>query len=360
MNRAVSIVAFTVVVSTLVAFTIKNAGGQEKKPMIPMAGPRYVYSGMLNGADSNMIEDFRQAGLHRDSSRISAMVSALKSPPHIGYTYTTIHALAQLGAMEALPTIEACAQDSDNRQDETRGDLCNFSKAARARLLAENEARPITDSKTASAAKIHRFYKELGLTPNQLNEALDAYYHPPQTVANSQGTPEWVSLPSDTAPVHPVGVYAVRELADMMYHGDFKELAALPEVSQINFSGDYPSALKVRLAALPPSERLNTMLQELSQKKVLTHWENYEIQLASNEGLAASDAVATLLKTMEANPSQYADVGFMALVRVMSGTGDQTKAALVRHLLENKLIYTGNLPIADLTNGVKRAREPAY
>ena len=359
MKKAIFVVA-VMVVSISLALTIKNAKGQDKKPMIPMAGPRYVYSGRLNPADSNMTEDFRQAGLRHDRSRIPLMVNALKSPPHIGYTYTTIHALAQLGATEALSTIESYTQNSDSRQDETGGDLCNFSKAAKARLISENEAQLIADNKAAAITKIHRFYRELGMTPSDLNEALNAYYHPPRTVTNTQGGPEWISLPSDSASVHPVGVYAVRELADMIYHGAYKDYIALPEVSPVNFSSDYPSALKVRLAALPPSERLKTMLQELSQKKFLTHWDDYEIQLASNEGLAASDAAANLLGTMEAHPDQYSEIGFTALVRVMWGTGDQTKAALVQHLLENRLIDTGNLPIADLTNGIKRGREPAY
>lgn len=319
----------------------------------------YAYSGMIKGADSNQIDDFQQAGFHRDRSLVPAMILALKNPPHIGYTYSTIHALAQIGDTEALPVVESYAQD-ERTDAEAGDDLRNFSKAARARLLAENEAQSITDSKAASTAKVRRFYQELGMTPADLNDALVAYYPPLVPRAPSQGRHSFVSLPSDSAPSHPVGVYAVRELADMMYHGDYKDAGSLPEVSQVNFASDYPAALKMRLAALPSSVRLNIMLQELSQKTVLTHWDDYEIQLASNEGLTASHAAARLLREMEAHPEQYQEPGFMALVWVMWGTGDQEQAPFVRHLLEKRLIHTGNLPIWDLTNGVKRGREPAY
>jgi len=329
--------------------------------MVPMAGRNYTYSGRLSDTDANRIEDFRQAGLQGDRSLVPAMVDAIKSPAHLGFTYTTMHALAQLGATEAVPVLETYTQDASADQDETGGDLRNFSGAARARLLAESEAHAISDSKSASLAKVRRFYKELKMTPADLNDALVAYYPPvAKPSVGVQGNITFITPASDGAPAHPIGVYAVRELADMMYHGGYKDCAFLPEVSQVNFASDYPSALKMRLAPLAPIERLNTMLRELSQKKVLKHWDDYEIQLASNEGLLASHSAADLLKKMEAHPEQYDEPGFTALVRVIWGTGDREQAPLVQHLLENRLISTGNLPIWDLTKGVKGAREPAY
>ncbi len=335
MNRPIIIVALGL--TTLISLSVagKYAQSEDKTPTMPIVEPHYTYAGRLNDIDANRTEDFRQAGLRGDRSHIPAMINVLKNPPHLGYTYTTLHALAQLGAVEALPIVEAYAQDdATGAWDETGGDLRNFSKASRARLLAESETQLITDSKVTSAAKVRRFYKELQMTPADLNDALISYYPPlvPQMKPKSGERLVWP--PADTSPSHPVGVYAVRELADMMYHGSYKDCAALPEISQVNFASDYPSALKMRLAPLSPSERLDTMLQELSQKTVLKHWDDYEIQLASNEGLSASHAAARLLQKMEAHPEQYSEVGFTALVRVMWGTGDQDKAPLVQHLLE--------------------------
>lgn len=360
MHKANFIIAFSGAISISLALAVNNALCQENQPMVPMAEHRSLYSGMLRNQDANQIEEFRRAGLTKDRSQISSMVVLLARPIHISYTYTTIHALAQMGAAEALPIIDTYIQDAGHdTQDETKGDLHNFSTAARARLVAEDAVKAIPGSKAATTAKVKRFYKELGVTSTDLNASLSDYYQIQNSVV-SQGGQHWASMPHDIFHAHPTGVYAVRELADMMYHGDYANGATMPEVSQVNFVNDYPSALKMRLAPLSPSQRLATMLQELSQKKVLTHWDDYEIQLASNEGLAASHAAAALLIKMEANPTRYQDVGFMALVRVMSGTGDREQAPLVQRLMDEKLIYSGNIPLNDLVNGVKRGREPAY
>ena len=351
MNRKINVAAHVFVPLTLLAGTIIHAQTEMGQPMIQR---QYAYEGRLNNTDSNQIENFRQAALHNDHRDLTPMIEVLKNPPHIGYTYTTIHALAQLGAVEALPVITSYAQDNTNV------DLRNFSKVAQARLVAESETQSISGGGQCSA-KVLRFYQKLGMTVSDLNTDMAEYkvaLSPSQKSLEPGG--RFTLVIDAPPPPHPVGVYAVRELADIVYHGNYKDCANLPEVSQVNFANDYPSALKMRLAPLSASERLNIMLQELSQKTVLTHWDNYEIQLASNEGLTASHAAAALLKKMEADPKQYKEVGFTALVRVMWGTGDQAQAPLVQHLLENRLINTGNLPISDLTNGIKRGREPAY
>ena len=320
-----------------------------------MMQKRYIYEGRLKDEDSNRIETFRLAALRNDRSLLPSMIQAIGNPSHKGYTYSTIHALAQLGATDALPVIEEYVQDR------TDADLSNFSKVSKARLVAKSVSETAFKSKQ-STNKILRFYKELGMTPIEMNADLAAYQislNP--NFKNAQGEGNRFSIVADAVPPpHPVGVYAVRDLADMVYHGDYNTCISLPEVAQIDFTRDYPSALKMRLAALPSEQRLSVMLQELSHKKNLNHWDNYEIQLASNEGLTASNAAAALLKIMETTPNQYSDVGFTALVRVIWGTGDSTKVDLVKHLLVSRLIYSANLPIADLTNSVKRGREPAY
>ena len=202
---------------------------------------------MLHNEDANQIEAFRQAGLIKDQSQISSMIASLANPVHIGYTYTIIHALAQMGAVKALPIIDMYAQDvGHDAQDETSGDLHNFSIAARARLVAENMVEATPNGKTAAATKVKSFYQELKLTPADLNNSLVAYYQP-QNITGNQDSQHWVSMPVDTFYAHPVGVYAVRELADMMYQGSYASCQDIPEVNQIHFAMDYPSALKMRL-----------------------------------------------------------------------------------------------------------------
>jgi hypothetical protein len=299
----------------------------------------------------------RQSGLQAGYSQIPEILVALQHPVHTAYTYTPIHALAQMGAEEALPVIDQYIRHgiADKNKDL---DLSNFAVSARARLLSESEANHITDSKAKAIAKVKTFFATLDLAPADLNSDLATYNAPllPSTVKGKE-----VYLTSnDASKIHPIGVYAIRELADMIYHGKYEDFASLPDVKNVNFSGDYGSALKLRLAPLSMNQRIDTVINELAHRTVLRFDTDYDIQLAINEGLPASQAAAKKLSEMEKHPENYSHIGFKALRCVILGVGDKEQAALIKRLNDEKISYCSPMEYADISQGVKRERAPAY
>ena len=305
--------------------------------------------------ESNVIANFRQAGLSKDHSQIDQMVAVISiwKPTERPYIYTTMHSLAQLGADKSLPMINTYAEKSV-MEPGYDPDLSNFSIAARARLIAESSTVNIINNKTRASAKIKRFYQELGLTPNDLNASLVVYNTRPK--GNMSG-----NFP------HPTGVYAVRELADMIYQGSYSDYSSLPEVTSINFSSDYPSALKMRMAPLTKSERLSTLIQELSHRTVGINDRNYDLQLAINEGTSASNAAVAELKVMDNHRALYNQVmhhsGFVSMFYIIAGVGDQSQIPVIEHYLTDQDHWVRHYAeIADrsLSKGIKRETAPAY
>lgn len=212
----------------------------------------------------------RLAGLRGDRTQIPAMIVALKNPPHDAYYKVTLHALAQLGATDALHTINALIDTSLVEHDL---DLNSFARAARARLVAENSAKDVKPKAAQAAAKVERFYVELGTTPADLNASISVSHYAVQ---------HWDA--ADFAPSLSWQVYAMRELADMVYQGPYADYASLPGVARVKFSLDDMAALKVRVAALTPGQRITTLMEDLSHRKVWGKDANNNLQLLADVG----------------------------------------------------------------------------
>lgn len=291
---------------------------------------KFKRSGRLSTEDANNVAMMRMSGLRRDRSQIPAMIALLKNPPHQAYAYSCIHALAQMGASEALPALEPYLPRTVMVPS---SDLNNFAVVAKARLLAEGEAANIADDKTRAVTKVRRFYHEIGLSSNSLNAGMVAYHTPP-TDENGR---TWMSAGGERD--HPLEFYAIRELADMVYAGPYHDFASLPEISHVDFSLDYSSALKMRLAPYSREQRISIIISDLSRKTALRGDDSYEIQLAINEGTLASQAVADELQKMDKHRAQYDQGshhgGFVAMFHIISGVGDQTQMPLLRHFMDD-------------------------
>ncbi len=318
-------------------------------PLVPI-----IHSGQLRGEDANRIAALRRAGIQGDTSQIPALLQALKSPTHVTYAYTSLHALAQLGAVDALDAIGKTQNGSDE-------DLRRFAQVSRARLLAENNVQKSTDHKAQIAAKSRRFYIELGLTPAEMNAGVLAYVTP-------KVTPEGCAVISSDPGPTPVSVYAIRQVADMVYRdsltpGVYENYAVLPEVTEVDFSKDYASALKMRLAPLSHDERVKTLVTEIAGKKTLRREDDYELQLAINEGKSATSAIADKLNYMASHRDEFTYTGFGALFRVLGGIGDPNSASLIEPFLHDKdnwVVYYADQNYQDVQRGVKRERVFAY
>lgn len=320
-----------------------------------MNAPQYAYSGHLQSKDANTIAAIRQAGIQGDQSKIPMIIEAVKKPAHKTYVYTCLHSLAQLGAIEALSTIDSMVQTIQDQ------DIRNFAKVTRARVLAEDSAKFIVDNKAKASVKVKSIYKELAMTPATLNAALLAFHAPK---VDEQGR-TYISVGGKD--IHPIELYVMRELADLIYGGGYKNFADLPEVNQVDFQQDYASALKVRLAPLSRKDRIITIIQELSHKTALTFSDYNEIQLAINEGPIASQVAASELKKMEMHRDQYNQInhhsGFTALFQVIAGVGDEQQAPLVDHFKQDHdpaVRHYADVLYDDIAAGVKREAVPAY
>lgn len=224
-----------------------------------------------------------------------------------------------------------------------------FARAARARLLAEAAGQGINSGPAQAAAKVARFYQALGLTPASLNAAVSAESNDPR--------------PRYQREAAPLAVYALRELADMVYRGNYRDYASLPGVAVVDFTPDGPAALKMRLAPLPQPQRMDTMLGELSHKDKLLKEDNFEIQLAADEGLSASHAVAARLRYMQAHREQFAGIGFAALFDVLRGVGDKEQAPLVaqfQHDSDYDVGYYSRMDFYKLQRGMQRQYVAGY
>ena len=325
------------------------SGDVDATPLVPL-----VYSGRLRNEDANRVADLRRAGVQGDASQIPALLQALESPTHVTYAYTSLHALAQLGALDALDAVSKIQNGPDE-------DLKHFAQVSRARLLAEGKTQQTADRKTQIADKAQRFYTELGLTPADVNAGVLAYISPKTTAEG------YTTISSDSGPT-PVPVYAIREVADMIYRdsltpGVYKDYADLPEVTAVDFSKDYASALKVRLAPLSHNERITILITELANKRVLRMEDDYELQLAINEGTSAIPAIAAKLNFMASHRDEYSNIGFAALFRVLGGIGLPSSASLIGSFLhdkDNSVAYYADQNYRDIGRGIKHERISAY
>jgi hypothetical protein len=173
-----------------------------------------------------------------------------------------------MGAEEALPDIEAyeAAQKvpGTNLPEEH---TVNYIKAACARLVAEASVSDIPTEPQKTNAKVKRLCQELGLSVADINKAA--------TINKAQQ--EGFNKP----PIL-VEVYALREIADILYGSTLSNAKSVSNINGLDFNLDYPSWLKMKLIGLSSAKRIEWLINDLSHKKALTEKEDYEIQLAVN------------------------------------------------------------------------------
>lgn len=281
---------------------------------------------LLDGPDQgNLVQlgVFQQASQAGDISHVPAMVAALDHPTQRVDMYLLPRLLARMGAVSAVPVLDSYIAD---RPGSLLSDMARVSKS---RLLAENAVRSLTDDRQRSSEKIHRFLLGLNLAPADLNSALISYRLPE---VNKQGR----NVVRPGGRQVPLEVMAVEEIADIVYSSPTHSYLGLPEVSQINFQGYYPAALKMRLAPCSRQQRIAIMISDLSTHTVLRGEDDYEIQLLANEGQVASVPVANKLRQMSAERSSFSGAGFSALFSVLAGIGDSTQLTLVQSFVDDQ------------------------
>ena len=260
--------------------------------------------------DTERFSAMASAGKLANYALIPDMVSALqeKPLPHPTVVESIAHSLALLGAREALPSLDGIIADKS-----TYPDVINYVKVQKARLLAEDSARGIQKGQVAAQKKVERFYKELQLSPSDINERVADY--------NKNATR------SDA--VEPTALYAMGELADMAYRERYKDYAALPGITQLNFTLSPNAALKIHLAPLSREERIHFLIETLAHHATE---DDAGLTLAVEQGAAVGPAVAAKLWQMDQHREEYSHAGWDNLFRLLRSTPNQKQyRALWQH-----------------------------
>jgi len=281
----------------------------------------------------------RRAGLTGDRSQVQAMIEVVTGPshPHIVVVETALSALARLGAVEALPAFDYAAQSGSVEP--------GYLKVMRQRLVAEDLANNTPAGAKRAMAKVNSLYRGLSLSPARMSAASPA-----------------ASLSTLASPVTS-DMFAAREIADMVYRGNYADYASLDAVKQVTGTSDYPCALKMRLAPLSRSARVQALVDDLAHSRVMAVKQWYELQLASDEGTLASQAAAVKLQDMDKHRDEYPREGFDAIFSLLGGAGDATQAALVEHYTHDQdgyVAYFANSVYAETKAGHHAIFAPDY
>lgn len=250
--------------------------------------------------------------------------------------------LSRLGVAEALP-------DFDWLEDHSSDYPANI-KIWRARLVVEAEGKSAGKTTEATAqAKLDRFFAELQVSPQYLNDEIKKFDEVRRT---------WV-FKQDEVPVYPASFPSAEltmyEVSDMIYHSDnpsawFK----LPQVKALDFALSLRSSLKVRWASVPIRKRPQLMAEELSKPGAtpLTL-----MQMMAELGKPAREAVAEKIEEVYLRPvttnldekqEQEKVAAHHWLFKFLADSGDKAYEPLMERMVLNKRVGLeawGNLSI---------------
>ena len=138
--------------------------------------------------------------------------------------------------------------------------------------------------------------------------------------------------------------YALRELADMIYHPRDLALAEAAKAAGIDFTTDMGAKYKVQLAALTAQQRVAWIIEELSNHRLAEKDGDMNLmQLAADEGKLASRAAGIRLLDMDKHRKRYmspsgyfSHSGFTDMFRIIKAVGDTEQAPVVAHFLHDE------------------------
>jgi len=261
----------------------------------------------LSQQEEVLLAKMWRARISGDHAQTSVMLNYLKKPvtqQHPALTHTAMQALARLGAMEALTTIEEMAQRSSPGSSPVQ----RYAQVARARLLAEES---IGENPPSAAVKMRRYLSALKLTPNQINAALS---NSNQRFGDQQNVPE---------------IVASREIVDMIYHKRDMTLAKQAQALGIRLDLNASFVVELQIAPLSRQERVEWLIKELKKADVLSSREYHLIQLTAAEGKTASHAAAVALEQMRSSGQIYNYGAVAGLLKVIGLVADKGESPIV-------------------------------
>ena len=259
-------------------------------------------------------------GVDNNKEKIPNLIDAVKNAKEFETVVIAMHALARMGAEEALPEVDKVLEDTKKRLSShpylVIAELCH------ARLVAEIKSKEGTAEEKAEK-KLNTFLEEMKLTIEEINEKSG------QRVKGSFfATRE---------------AYILREIADMIYQTKDTALTQLAKDRNLKFTNEKYADIKMQLCPKTQRERITWILDHLSKVEAVTQDSYCAVQLAIDEGVPASNAAVDKLKEMSKNREIYEKKvgdqsyfpGFYAVMLVIKGVGDKQPYSFMKELAQD-------------------------
>ena len=277
------------------------------------------------------LAQMRTAGLAHDRSQIPLLIQSVRETAAEKYFATALHSLAQIGGPEALQVTEETLQNIGEN-----GSMYHYAQAVHARLLAQNAA-----------------YKLKGATLHQravvcLNTFLEAMGHANAASLNAAVNKQIVDMQFMVHRETGRNIYALRELADIIYHTFDLALLHAAKSAGVDFDQDVGARYKAHLAPLTAKQRIDWIVEHLSSAPAFTGAENFLVQLAADQGKTASRAAAAKLHEMDQHQGKHAikftnGVGgihryfpsYYGLLYIIQAVGDSDQEPMLARNLNN-------------------------
>jgi hypothetical protein len=291
----------------------------------------------------------RMIGIKRERAQARALLGYLYAAEFRATKYylpaeQALMSLARLGDSDALEHLHRLVKNPATAPPA----LAPYYRVALARIQAE--AAPASGSAADRlASHLKKFLRFLALTPQQV-----------ESTARRRSA----AVSRDHGGL-PLGVLAIRQMADMvasalMTGGD---TSAAEKV--INFSVDPPAEAKVQLAALAPHERAPWLVKRVGSLTALDEDAYRLIQALGDEGAPAAEATGRRLREISASRERVAqaNIGIQALLKALlyaGGPKDAPFAEAFMHDKDQELAGLARAVAWGLRAGTKQVYAPEY
>lgn len=265
----------------------------------------------LTGKGVSLVAEIREAGLKRDRSKLPLVRESLQVP-HPFILISALLAAGRLGDIESIPKIENLQDHHDER-------VRNLAKVIPARIRAENTVHRIASTNDL-LRKVNHFMSEVRFSKARIEEGARAF----KTAFEARK----VLYP-------PPEVYALRCIADFVAEASEAGVVNAASLVGFDFSQDYAAQLKVRLASMPKSKKIDWLIEFLARKKTVRYEDYYAVRALADEGIDAVKPILAKLKSLRTNRQGYFYAGISTLFETLDCIGDRSAIPILRDYLND-------------------------
>ncbi len=269
---------------------------------------------ILTNAQAELMAQVRKAGLAKDQTKLPLVRQAL-ADSHPQVAMTAMLAAARIGDAGSIERIDIIARNHFGEP------ISDFADVALARIRTEQAVGAASSSDRLSK-KITHFLNRIRLSEAKVNGAVRAY-------AQSRHTGAWRRGHA------PFEVYALRAIAEFcaeaVRHGvPVKAGGNAPQNgSSFCFDLDHVAPMKIHLATLPSAQRIEWLIDCISQQKVEPPMQYYWIRALADDGPSAVGPVVERLKQFKSSRQGCTPVGVTGLFRALECISDDSATSVI-------------------------------